>query len=944
MATYIQGLTDYIPQIQPFRPDYNFLGNVLQANQSRYDTNYKALNDQYSTLLNSPMMRDDNNKQREEFFKIINQDIKKISAMDLSLQKNVDNATRVFDSFYKNKYMVDDMVKTKKLQSEIDRGMSYKNCHDPKKCNGEFWQEGIDYLNYKAKEYQTASREETLGLDIGTYTPFYNWKKEALQLAKDQDISVTIDHSNGKYIVHDKNGKLVQGGLYQVYSEVYGDDPRVKGNYDVESYVARNRYIDNNAEKFGSRDLAERSWIESALKTGNTAIYKQKEDIERANNEVSARLAKLNEKAKTIGLTPEEKDIRDGLPDVKAKLVASRDKLTASANALKEYNQEIKQLRLQADMGYSHYLMDRDITDMAVAASYRDVQHTMKEDQYGLSAFQSKLRREENDQLFQQDMKKIGARLNAELTVEQYKAALENGMIDGESGLASGKGGDIGGTPIPASTSGTGKLDLEDNPEAFYNMNRDAVLKRQQEGKTNSADFLYQAFLTAKKAAKDPARNPGALSYLESHYGKDWNKINNLETLLKAGAKKGTVVDLFNSTVSYLNQDKNPNGDLQWAQSLMSSNAKNIANISIQNQSAEGLLKKHAESNRRIANELKALSKPGERFYADADLLVGENGIALLSEEMPSEFSRRFMQRYNMFTGSGYKAAQKAYDTLRDKFLDKYNHSKEVSLQQGVGLDGGGHLTATAMRYSAIDATRYMSPYLHKARLFADAAVDNAGKVQFTTGNPDAKNMDDLTKEEQAALSNFFKVFQNDIRSKWGKTDGERPIFSMTEFPIAGNDPDKAGVKFDISPEYLKRFVGKEKEKGILWSLRDKLADGISYVYDRKEISTPTTTGIQASAYEDLIKTQGVKYDVPNAGSIELSYDASNGRIMLEQQYVRHDPMTGRKYTDYKPPIALPLDTKLDENYHETVLNQLEQLRQSNEQFDAMVANFYRDK
>ena len=37
MATYIQGLTDYIPQIQPFQPDLNFYGNVMQAKQTKYD-------------------------------------------------------------------------------------------------------------------------------------------------------------------------------------------------------------------------------------------------------------------------------------------------------------------------------------------------------------------------------------------------------------------------------------------------------------------------------------------------------------------------------------------------------------------------------------------------------------------------------------------------------------------------------------------------------------------------------------------------------------------------------------------------------------------------------------------------------------------------------------------------------------------------------------------
>ena len=51
MATYLQGVTDYIPDYQPFQPDLNFYANVLQTKQNQYDTNYKSLNNLYSTSI-----------------------------------------------------------------------------------------------------------------------------------------------------------------------------------------------------------------------------------------------------------------------------------------------------------------------------------------------------------------------------------------------------------------------------------------------------------------------------------------------------------------------------------------------------------------------------------------------------------------------------------------------------------------------------------------------------------------------------------------------------------------------------------------------------------------------------------------------------------------------------------------------------------------------------
>jgi len=96
MATYLQGVTDYIPQIQPFRPDYNFLGNVLQTRQTKYDASKKQISELYGSLLNGPLSKETNIKRRDEFFKVIDNDIKRISGLDLSLQQNVDQAQNVF--------------------------------------------------------------------------------------------------------------------------------------------------------------------------------------------------------------------------------------------------------------------------------------------------------------------------------------------------------------------------------------------------------------------------------------------------------------------------------------------------------------------------------------------------------------------------------------------------------------------------------------------------------------------------------------------------------------------------------------------------------------------------------------------------------------------------------------------------------------------------------
>ena len=130
MATYLQGVTDYIPQLQPFRPDYNFLGNILQTKQTKYDAAKRKVSDLYGSLLNAPLTKDSNIQRRDEFFKIIDDDIKKISGLDLSLQQNVDQAEKVFKGFTDDKYLVKDMVWTKKFENNVQKHENLKNCTD----------------------------------------------------------------------------------------------------------------------------------------------------------------------------------------------------------------------------------------------------------------------------------------------------------------------------------------------------------------------------------------------------------------------------------------------------------------------------------------------------------------------------------------------------------------------------------------------------------------------------------------------------------------------------------------------------------------------------------------------------------------------------------------------------------------------------------------------
>jgi hypothetical protein len=113
MATYLQGEQGIIPSIQPFTPDLNLISNVLQQKQSQFDTNYKYLNKIYNTYVFSDLSREDNIQRRDNFVKQMDLDLKRIASLDLSEQKNIDQAVRVFAPLYEDPYLMDDMARTK---------------------------------------------------------------------------------------------------------------------------------------------------------------------------------------------------------------------------------------------------------------------------------------------------------------------------------------------------------------------------------------------------------------------------------------------------------------------------------------------------------------------------------------------------------------------------------------------------------------------------------------------------------------------------------------------------------------------------------------------------------------------------------------------------------------------------------------------------------------
>jgi hypothetical protein len=245
MATFLNGVTDYVTQTHPTQSNLAFDQQMLQTKESAYVAGHKKINDLYGSILNSDMSRAENVAARDEFFKVINHDIKKMGGLDFSLDTNVQAAANVFQSIYTNKNIVKDMVWTKNYNNEIGKAESFKNCIDPEKCGGQFWQEGVDALNYRMEEFKGLNSTEAMSYGDVTYVPYNKVFDKALTYFKASGLKMSTDKlsEDGRYMVTTTNGTQLINPLTALFTKALADDPKFTEMYATKAFVERKGWM-----------------------------------------------------------------------------------------------------------------------------------------------------------------------------------------------------------------------------------------------------------------------------------------------------------------------------------------------------------------------------------------------------------------------------------------------------------------------------------------------------------------------------------------------------------------------------------------------------------------------------------------------------------------------------------------------------------------------------
>lgn len=859
MATYIPGVTDFIPQIQEFQPDFNFYSKALDMKQGKFDANRERLSNLYGSLLNSPMLRDKNIEERDQFFKIIDQDIKRMSSMDLSKQQNVDAASAVFNQMLDNDNIVKDMVWTKNWQKQHQRADGFRNCVDPEKCGGSWWEGGVNALNYQAQEFKNADEQEALNFSNARFTPYQDVMGKAVKLAKEADLNIKIDQKTGGYIVTTKNGPNLVKPLSSLFMGTLGKDPKIMEYYKTKAYVDRKGWINSNVPVYGSEEAASEAYVNEVMQMMNPQLKQAQANLLYNQENVSRQKQAVEQEIAESGTTP-----NSPLADVYRRMVGTEQEVASSLETVQEANGNMNVAQnnrgTKAAMQYldsalaSSYLQG-DIGAAAETLAYKDFEQTMKVDPYAIENVRQANRLTLEDRRFQN-----------RAALEKYRFDLKDYDRKREArGDATSNLGIL--TDIEA---GGVQVNLDEAASFDQFMKRKSALEQQVSGPER--EMLSDMMTLAVNASNNGDAGADAdlltmgdalVQEVKADDPAFLNRYNNYSPEQKLKAIKsldyandfqklpGSIADELYDDVLTPMMDMN-NKDNQVTRKYMSQlwSTQDAINkrtrIEAKSKTLDQLDKYYANQTASVKAKIKADNQFWD--HSDAiDAYIDKNGNPKSKKQFMIDYGKQMLKnnperidKERIALDAAEEAAE-IYDNMNDDegVLTLWKQAfaiHGVAEGQTNVLHGGGSMAAEkALNFPTVDPAEYMSNGTIGVNTYInDVKGAGAGKAKVALGRPSAG----IPEESSAAAEAILNQIQADMRTRNKASDKSRPVLNATYQNIAGSNDEWTALNIKIDDVYAKQYVGSEKNPGLLYDRRNELqTDGIT-LYLKKDAAT----------------------------------------------------------------------------------------------------------
>jgi hypothetical protein len=202
-------------------------------------------------------------------------------------------------------------------------------------------------------------------------------------------------------------------------------------------------------------------------------------------------------------------------------------------------------------------------------------------------------------------------------------------------------------------------------------------------------------------------------------------------------------------------------------------------------------------------------------------------------------------------------------------------------------------------------------------------------------GDPTKENMVDQGGKKEKALTAALQIINRDLQTRWKSGDKSRPVFTYKMSSIAANDGNMSARTIIFNPEYQKKLVGSEKNPGVLYNYKDKLAEGITVYYNNNELKLGSDLASQATNLDYIARfnPEGIKYNYPNGGDVQIKTQ-EDGSIYATGKTIGY--RNGKKVSEAYL-ASWPQGTKLESATAE-VQQKLLGLKNSNDDLDQQAA------
>lgn len=440
MATFTSAT--FIPQLQPYQPDLSLYANLMQTKQTQYDSNWKSLNKMYGQYFYADLTRDDSVKKKEYLVDQINFNVNRLTGLDLSLEQNVTQAAQVFKPFYEDKGLMKDMAWTKNFNQQVGRAEALQGSAN-EKDRAQFWDAGLRELQYKRGEFKDATADKAMSFENSQYTPYVNVQDKALKLAKEFGNIESVDFSSdGRWVVKQTNGRILEEPLSKMFEANLGNDPQVQAIYKTQSYVNRKDYSYSNAAQFGGdKNKAEQKYLEDNFNILKEQSKKRYDAYEERSTVYDNKIKDLQKQVDNGTASPEVKEQLEAYIENKkingavlerAKtdydiMNSGESKTATTSTGFKNPYGDIESLRYKVDNGVSSMLMQKDLGEAAHVYAYRNAKTSMDANPYAILADKHKY-----------EMSEIASRIQGQKDIAILKANMQQQLDSDKDKVAAG--------------------------------------------------------------------------------------------------------------------------------------------------------------------------------------------------------------------------------------------------------------------------------------------------------------------------------------------------------------------------------------------------------------------------------------------------------------------------------------------------------------------------